>query len=78
MLGNASGFAEVCTLLWLIVFTLLYLAWETLPAILKEVVNLIKSQGLELPSFEEFLLKNTNNMKLSSVQKFAGFLEDKS
>lgn len=46
MLGNASNFAEVYTLLWLTVFTLLYLAWETLPAILKKVVNLITAKAL--------------------------------
>lgn len=54
MLGHTSGFAEVYILLWLIVFTLLYLAWETLPATLKESVNLIRARALSHQLFKSF------------------------
>lgn len=54
MLGHTSGFAEVYILLWLIVFTLLYLASETLPATLKEAVNLIRARALSHQLFKSF------------------------
>lgn len=54
MLGNTSDFADVYKFLWLIVFALLYLAWETLPAILKEAVNLIRARALSHQLFKSF------------------------